>query len=129
MNYNTITYQILEILCVLFVIIVIIQPFTFHYFNNQQLLVNKTFAKESKEIHQSKQSIQEQQQLAIKELLGISSPNITNSNSDIIPQIYPSKVNGSGEEFRLNKTNPNDMVQVDETKRDYIFTKQNKDGS
>lgn len=129
MNYTNTTYQILEIFCLLFVIIVIIQLFTFHYFNNQQLLINKTFAKESKEIHQSKQSIQEQQQLAIKELLGISSPNTTNSNSDVIPQIYPSKINGSGEEFRINKTNPNDMVQVDETKRDYIFSKQNKDGS
>ena len=131
---NNTTSQILKIFCVLFVIIVTIQSFTSPYFNNQQLLINKTFAKESKEIQPNKQSIQEeqeqdQQKLAIKELLGISSSSSNiNNNSDIIPQICPSKANG-GEEFRLNKTNPNDMIQLDEGKKDYVFTKQNKDGS
>jgi hypothetical protein len=66
----------------------------------------------------------QQQQLAIKELLGISSSSINNNNSNhSIPQIYPSKVN-DGEEFRLNKTNPNDMIQLDEGKM--IMSLQNK---
>ena len=34
-----------------------------------------------------------------------------------------------GQTFEFNKTNPNDMVQLDETKKDYIFSKQNEDGS
>ena len=125
-NNNNTSSQILEILCVLFVIIVTIESFTSHY--NNQLLISKTFAKETKEIQQSNKQLIQQQQLAIKELLGISSSSINNNSNDSIPQIYPSKVN-DGEEFRLNKTNPNDMIQLDEGKNDNVFTKQNKDGS
>ena len=121
---NNTTSKVL-ILCLLFVIIITIQSLTYHYFDNQ-LLINKTFAKKSKDIPLDRHLIN-QQQLVVKELLGISSSSINNNDSDSIPQIYPSKVNG--EKYRLNKTNPNDMIQVDEGKNDNIFTKKNKDGS
>ncbi|MFB5600488.1 MAG: hypothetical protein ACE5SW_09710, partial [Nitrososphaeraceae archaeon] len=44
-----------------------------------------------------------------------------------IPKIYQTKQNG--ETYRFNVTNPNGLVQVDETEKDNIFTKQNIDGS
>ena len=44
-----------------------------------------------------------------------------------IPKVYQNAP--TGETYRFNKTNPNDMMQVDETKKDYVFTKQNEDGS
>ena len=44
-----------------------------------------------------------------------------------IPKVYQNAPDG--ETYRFNKTNPNDMMQMDETKKDYVFTKQNEDGS
>jgi hypothetical protein len=44
-----------------------------------------------------------------------------------IPKVYQNAPDG--ETYRFNKTNPNDMVQLDETKKDYVFSKQNEDGS
>ena len=139
--YNINYHIICCLFLILFVIIIVILQ-SFDYIYNNQLLFLKSFAKESKEKvdedeESSNKKLIQQQQLALKEMLGISSPSSssnTNTTDTIIPQIYPSKINSDndnsiGEEFRLNKTNPNDMIQMDETKRDYIFTKQNKDGS
>ena len=44
-----------------------------------------------------------------------------------IPKVYHTAPDG--ETYKFNKTNPNDMMQIDETKKDYVFTKQNEDGS
>ncbi|MDX1372403.1 MAG: hypothetical protein R3321_08025, partial [Nitrososphaeraceae archaeon] len=44
-----------------------------------------------------------------------------------IPKIYTTIQNG--DTYRFNITNPNGQVQVDETDKDNIFTKQNNDGS
>jgi hypothetical protein len=44
-----------------------------------------------------------------------------------IPKVYQNAPHG--ESYKFNKTNPNDMIQLDETKKDYVFTKQNEDGS
>ncbi|MGD1834305.1 MAG: hypothetical protein ACPKQO_01105 [Nitrososphaeraceae archaeon] len=44
-----------------------------------------------------------------------------------IPKIYETIENG--ETYRFNITNPNGLVQVDEVKKDNVFTKQNLDGS
>src|SRR5918999_2477020 len=44
-----------------------------------------------------------------------------------IPKIYHNAPDG--ETYRLNKTNPNDKVQVDKTDKSNVFTKQNRDGS
>lgn len=45
----------------------------------------------------------------------------------IIPKIYQSISNG--ETYRLNINNPNDLVQVDKSDKENIFTQQNIDGS
>ncbi len=193
MNYNP-SYQIIHILSLMVVIISLHSFIITHHpiFNNNQFIL-KTFAKESNGIQLDEKLIQDEQ-LLVKEMLGVSSSNnnnnINNQEKEIveeknkqdtekqevkvkeenqdnkeknkeeekgtkikeseeyddswtkadqdlitkynyrnlaIPKVYQNAPHG--ESYKFNKTNPNDMIQVDETKKDYIFTKQNKDGS
>lgn len=55
-------------------------------------------------------------------------PEDRNKNdSSYIPQIYPTQP--TGEEYRFNKLNPNDLIQVNETEDPTVFSKKNSDGS
>ena len=48
-------------------------------------------------------------------------------SKNYIPQIYPSK--SGGEQYRFNKSNPNDLIQVNETEDPTVFLKKNLDNS
>ncbi len=193
MNYKP-SYQIIHILSLMVVIISLHSFIITHHpiFNNNQFIL-KTFAKESNGIQLDEKLIQDEQ-LLVKEMLGVSSSNnnnnINNQEKEIveeknkqdtekqevkvkeekqdnkeknkeeekgtkikeseeyddswtkadqdlitkynyrnlaIPKVYQNAPHG--ESYKFNKTNPNDMIQVDETKKDYVFTKQNEDGS
>ncbi|HEX6294647.1 MAG TPA: hypothetical protein VFZ46_05785 [Nitrososphaeraceae archaeon] len=204
MNNNS-SYQIIHILS-LIVVIISLHSFTTTTHNsisNNNQFILKTFAKELKGIQLDEKLIHDEQ-LLVKEMLGISGSNNNNNNQEkeivedkskqntekqeikakekknkdnkekekeeekkeekknkeekgveikesdegyedswanadkdlitkynyrnlAIPKVYQTAPDG--ETYRFNKNNPNDMVQLDETKKDYVFSKQNEDGS
>ena len=50
-----------------------------------------------------------------------------NESKNYIPQIYPTQ--SGGEQYRFNKSNPNDLIQVNETEDPTVFSKKNPDNS
>ena len=48
-------------------------------------------------------------------------------SKNFIPQIYPSQ--SGGEQYKFNKSNPNDLIQVNETEDPAVFSKKNSDNS
>ena len=50
-----------------------------------------------------------------------------NESTNYIPQIYPTQ--SGGEQYRFNKLNPNDLIQVNETQDPTVFSKKNLDNS
>ena len=44
-----------------------------------------------------------------------------NESKNYIPQIYPTQ--SGGEQYRFNKSNPNDLMQVNETEIELFFQK------
>ncbi|MFB5600357.1 MAG: hypothetical protein ACE5SW_09045 [Nitrososphaeraceae archaeon] len=119
--YNDFIYKKIIHLCLVLVAALSLYSFGFYYNNSTVLGTTNETPEVDNTIH-TKQIIQ-QQQITLRELLGI----YRSSDYDEIPQIYPSAPNG--EEFTLNKTNPNDMIQVNEVKNKNIFTTKNDDDS
>jgi hypothetical protein len=50
-----------------------------------------------------------------------------NESENYIPHIYPTQ--SGGEQYRFNKSNPNDLIQVNETEDPTVFSKKNSDNS